>query len=53
MWNKANIVKLVHMAQHKPVATTNIKLWADHYVMAMRKTADHVDARLKTVCRAV
>ena len=53
MWNKANIVKLVHMTQHKPVSTTNIKLWADHYVMAMRKTADHVDARFKTVCRAV
>ena len=46
MWNKANIVKLVHMTQHKPVSTTNIKLWADHYVMAMRKTADHMDARL-------
>ena len=53
MWNKANIVKLVQVTQHKPVATSNIKLWADHYVMAMRKTADHVDARLKTVCRAV
>ena len=51
--NKANIVKLMHVTQHKPVATTNIILWADHYVMAMWKTADHVDARLKTVCSAV
>ena len=46
-------MKLVHVTQQKPVATSNIKLWADHYVMAMRKTADHVDASLKTVCRAV
>ena len=46
-------MKLVHVTQHKPVATSNIKLRADHYVMAMWKTADHVDARLKTVCRAV
>ena len=51
--NKANIVKLMHVTQHKPVATSNIILWADHYVMAMWQTADHVDARLKTVCRAV
>ena len=53
MWNKANIVKLEHVTQHKPVATSNIILWADHYVMAMLQTADHVDARLKTVCRAM
>ena len=53
MWNKANIVKLEHVTQHKPVATSNIILWADHYVMPMLQTADHVDARLKTVCRAV
>ena len=46
-------MKLVQVTEHQPVATSNIKLGADHYVMAMRKTADHVDARLKTVCRAV
>ena len=53
MWNKANIVMLVQVTQHKPVATSNIKFWADRYVMAMRKTANHVDARSKTVCRAM
>ena len=51
--NKAKIVKLMHVAQHKPVATRNIILWIDYYVMAMRQTADHVYARFKTVCRAV
>ena len=51
--NMANIVKLTHVTQHKPVATSNIILWTDHYVMAMWQTTDHVDARLKTVCRAV
>ena len=49
--NKANIVKLMHVTQHKPVATKI--LWTDHYVMAMWQTADHVDARFKTVCRAL
>ena len=53
MWNKANIMKLEHVTQHQPVATSNIILWADHYVMTMLQTADHVDARFKTVCRAV
>ena len=53
MWNKANIVKLVQVTQHQPVATSNIKLWADHYVIAMWKTANHMDARSKKVCRAV
>ena len=51
--NKANIVKLMHVTQHKPGATSNVILWADHYVMAMRQTADHVDARFKIVCRAM
>ena len=53
LWNKANIVKFVQATQHQPVATSNIILWADHYVIAMWKTADHMDARSKTVCRAV
>ena len=38
------------MTQHKSVATSNIVLWTDPYVMVMRQTADHVNARLKTVC---
>ena len=50
MWNKTNIVKLMHVTQHKPVATSNIVLWADHYVMVMRQTADHVDPSFKAVC---
>ena len=53
MWNKTNIVKLEHVTQHKPVANSNIILWADHYIVAMLQAADHVDERLKTVCRAV
>ena len=43
-------MKLVHVTQHKSVATSNIILWADPYVIVMRQTVDHVDARLKTVC---
>ena len=45
----------MHVTQHKSVATStsSIILWANHYVMVMRQTADHVDARSKTVCRSV
>ena len=50
MRNKTNIVKLMHVIQHKPVATSNIILWSDHYVMVMRQTADHVDPGFKAVC---
>ena len=50
MWNKTNIVKLMHVTQHKLVATSNIILWADHNVMVMRQTADHVDPSFKAVC---
>ena len=46
-------MQLVHVTQHKSVATSNIILWANHYVIVMRQTADHVDARCKTVCRSV
>ena len=53
MWNKTNIVKLMHVTQYKPVATSNIILWADHYIMVMRQTADHVDASFKAVCRTM
>ena len=50
MWSKTNIVKLMHVTQHKSFATSNIILWGDHYVMVMRQTADHVDASFKAVC---
>ena len=43
----------MYVTQHKPVATSNIILWADYYVMATGQTADHVDTRFKTACRAV
>ena len=43
-------MKLVHVTQHKSVGTSNIILWADPYVIVMRQTVDHVDARLKKVC---
>ena len=49
-WNKTNIVKLMHKTQHKPIVTSNIILWADHYVMVMRQTAYHVNACFKAVC---
>ena len=47
-WNKTDIVKLGYVTQHKSVATSNIILWADHYVIVM--TADHLNARFKVVC---
>ena len=50
MRNKTNIVKLMHVIQHKPVATSNIILWSDHYVMVMRQTAYLVDPSFKAVC---
>ena len=50
-WNKTNIVKLMHKTQHKPIVTSNIILWADHYVMVIWQTADHVNACFKVVCR--
>ena len=50
MWNKTNIVKLIRVTQHKLVGTSNIILWAGHYVMVMRQTADHMDASFKAVC---
>ena len=35
-------MKLMHVTQHKPVVTSIIILWANHYVIMMRQTADHV-----------
>ena len=46
------MVQLMHVTQHKAVATSNIILWADHYVIMMRQTTDHVGARFKTVAAA-
>ena len=42
----------MHVTQHKSVATSNIILWANHYVIVMRQTTDHVDARFETVAGA-
>ena len=53
MWDKTNIVELMHVTQHKSVATSIIILWADQYVIVMRHTADHVDARPKAVCKTM
>ena len=47
-WNKTDIVKLEHVTQRKPGATSIIILWADHYVIIM--TADHLNACFKVVC---
>ena len=30
------MVKLMYVTQHKSVATSNIILWANHYVIVMR-----------------
>ena len=50
---KANIMKLMHVTQHKPVVTSIIILWANHYVIMMRQTADHVNTCFKAVCRTM
>ena len=47
-WNEADIVKVMNVAQHKSSATSDIILWADHYVKVM--TADHLNACFKVVC---
>ena len=46
MWNKTDIVKLMHVTQYK--AGASIILWADHYFIVM--TAYHVNACLKVIC---
>ena len=53
MWDKTNIVELMHVTQYKSVATSIIILWANQYVSVMRHTADHVDARPKAVCNTM
>ena len=53
MWDKTNIVELMHVTQHKSVATSIVILWADQYVIVMRQTTDHVDARPKAVCNTM
>ena len=53
MWNKTNVVKLVHVTQHKLVDTSNIIIWADYNVIVMRQTADHVNASFKAVCSTI
>ena len=50
---KANVMKLMHVTQHKPVVTSIIILWANHYVIMMRQTADYVNACFKAVCRTM
>ena len=49
MWNKTDIVKLMHVTQYKVGAS--IILWADHYFIVM--TAYHVNACLKEICCTV
>ena len=44
-------MKLIHVTQHKPVVTSIIILWANHYVIMMPQTADHVNTCFKTICR--
>ena len=46
-------MKLMHVTQHKPVVTIIIILWANHYVIMMRQTADHVNTRFKAVRRTM
>ena len=50
-WNEADIVKLVHVTQHESVASSNIILWANYYVIVM--TTDHLNACFKAVCCTV
>ena len=45
MWNKTDIVKLMHVTQYK--AGASIIFWADHYFIVM--TAYHVNACLKEI----
>ena len=53
VWVKANIVKLMHVTQHKRVAAGDITLWVDDDIIVMRETADHMHACLKVVCRTM
>ena len=50
-WNEADIVKLVHVTQHESVASSNIILWTNYYVIVM--TTDHLNACFKAVCCTV
>lgn len=50
-WNEADIVKLVHVTHHESVASSNIILWTNYYVIVM--TTDHLNACFKAVCCTV
>ena len=48
MWNKTEIVMLMHVTKYKAGISSNIILWADQYFIVM--TAYHDNAYFKVVC---